>query len=140
MLEHIAVWTKSLESMKAFYCSYFEGDAQPKFVSDTEFDSHFESYFIAFPGGSRLELMQMATIPDSGFAPGYQATGLTHLAFAVERRELVEQLARRAEAEGLSVPVAPHMTGDGYYEACILDPDGNRVEVIVPPEDKGDLL
>jgi len=25
----------------------------------------------------------------------------------------------------------PHITGDGFYEACVLDPDGNRVEITV---------
>jgi len=24
----------------------------------------------------------------------------------------------------------PRYTGDGYYESCILDPDGNRIEII----------
>jgi lactoylglutathione lyase len=26
---------------------------------------------------------------------------------------------------------APRTTGDGYYEAVVLDPDGNRVELTV---------
>jgi lactoylglutathione lyase len=23
----------------------------------------------------------------------------------------------------------PRRTGDGYYESCVLDPDGNRLEI-----------
>lgn len=25
----------------------------------------------------------------------------------------------------------PRYTGDSYYESCVLDPDGNRVEITV---------
>lgn len=23
----------------------------------------------------------------------------------------------------------PRVTGDGYYESCVLDPEGNRIEI-----------
>ncbi len=48
--------------------------------------------------------------------------------------ELWDALAKRAHEEGRKVLLEPHQTGDGYYEACILDPDGNRVEITKLPE------
>lgn len=133
MLEHVAIWTKNLEEMKDFYCAYFNGRTGERYRSDTDFSAHFESYFVSFGDKSRLELMEMATIPATAYAPGEEVTGLTHLAFAVDTTEAVDELARRAHAEGRTVLLEPHMTGDGYYEACLLDPDGNRVEITVLP-------
>lgn len=31
--------------------------------------------------------------------------------------------------DGVEVVSGPRVTGDGYYESCVLDPDGNRVEI-----------
>lgn len=134
MLEHVAIWTRDLEEMKEFYCAYFDGKAGAKYRSKSAAHPNFESYFLTFGDGSRLELMQMPTIPESAYAPGQEALGLTHIAFAVGGTDEVDALAKRAHAEGRPVLLEPHRTGDGYYEACILDPDGNRVEVTTLPE------
>lgn len=134
MLEHVAIWTRDLEGMKDFYCAYFDGKAGAKYRSKSAAHPNFESYFLTFGDGSRLELMQMPTIPESAYAPGQEALGLTHIAFAVGGTDEVDALAKRAHAEGRPVLLEPHRTGDGYYEARILDPDGNRVEVTTLPE------
>ncbi|MGH8694774.1 MAG: VOC family protein, partial [Burkholderiales bacterium] len=34
-------------------------------------------------------------------------------------------------ADGYTVVDGPRVTGDGYYEAVVLDPDGNRIELTV---------
>lgn len=133
MLEHVAIWTRDLEGMKDFYCAYFGGKAGAKYRSKSAAHLNFESYFLTFGDGSRLELMQMPAIPESAYAPGQEALGLTHIAFAVGGTAEVDALAKRAHAEGRPVLLEPHRTGDGYYEACILDPDGNRVEVTTLP-------
>ena len=31
--------------------------------------------------------------------------------------------------DGYPVISGPRVTGDGYYESCILDPEGNRIEI-----------
>ena len=134
MLEHVAIWTRDLEGMKDFYCAYFDGKAGAKYRSKSAAHPNFESYFLTFGDGSRLELMQMPTIPESAYAPGQEALGLTRIAFAVGGTDEVDALAKRAHAEGRPVLLEPHRNGDGYYEACILDPDGNRVEVTTLPE------
>ena len=131
MLEHVAIWTRNLEEMKTFYCTFFDGQAGEKYQSNSEFKAPFESYFLTFGIGSRLEIMKMSTIPDGISANGHEAIGITHIAFSVEKREEVDDLAQRAHKAGYPVILEPHETGDGYYELCIQDPDGNRVEVTV---------
>ena len=96
MLEHVAIWTNNLEAMKMFYCSLFNGKAGDKYQSSTEFHSNFESYFLTFESGSRLELMHMPTIPDGINANGYEAIGLTHIAFSVETKEEVDAMSKKA--------------------------------------------
>ena len=131
-LEHIALWTEKLEEMKDFYTNYFNGKPGEKYISEHEFSALFESYFLAFDSGSRLELMQMRTIPDIN-TQRKESIGLTHLAFLMENVEEVKQLTQRIKDNGYTVVLEPHFTGDDYYESCILDPDGNRVEIVVPP-------
>lgn len=43
-------------------------------------------------------------------------------------------MSKKATDLGYPVILEPHQTGDGYYEMCILDPEGNRVEVTVLPQ------
>ena len=131
MLEHVAIWTRDLEGMKDFYCAYFDGKAGAKYRSKSAAHPNFESYFLTFGDGSRLELMQMPTIPENAYAPGQEALGLTHIAFAVGGTDEVDALAKRAHAEGRPVLLEPHRTGDGYYESCVEGFEGNLIEITV---------
>lgn len=125
-IEHIAIWTHDLEQLKAFYETYFEGRANDKYVNA---EKQFESYFITFASGARLELMRMQAIPES--RDESQATGYAHLAFSVGSEAQVDALTARLKGDGYQVVSGPRRTGDGYYESCVLDPDGNRVEITV---------
>ena len=42
----------------------------------------------------------------------------------------VDEIAARAKAAGVRLDSEPRETGDGYYEATILDPEGNRIELV----------
>ena len=42
----------------------------------------------------------------------------------------MDDLARRLREGGVEVVDGPRRTGDGYYEAALLDPEGNRVEIV----------
>jgi lactoylglutathione lyase len=65
------------------------------------------------------------TVPE----PGAERFGLAHLAISVGSEARVDQLAAMLRADGYAIVDGPRRTGDGYYEAVVLDPDGNRVEI-----------
>jgi lactoylglutathione lyase len=125
---HAAIWTSDLERLRAFYEGYFRGRAGERYRNDAH---GFSSYFLEFDAGPRLELMSMPSIPASRDDPIAQATGFAHLAFELGSEAAVDELADRLAADGHRVIDAPRRTGDGYYEAAALDPDGNRVEITV---------
>lgn len=127
-IEHIAIWSRNIETLKNFYVNYFGGIAGEKYINTKK---QFESYFIRFESGARLELMQMATIPDNLNNTREQYLGLIHIAFSVGSKEIVDKLTEDLRNAGYNVVGEPRYTGDGYYESCILDPDGNRVEITI---------
>jgi lactoylglutathione lyase len=127
-IEHAAIWTENLEALKVFYETYFEARAGKKYTNPAK---QFESYFLTFGSGARLELMQrpgLAARPGSAEA---QPLGLIHLAFSTGSQEKVDALTTRLRQAGYAVLDGPRRTGDGYYESVVLDPDGNRVEITI---------
>lgn len=126
-IEHIAIWTHNLEELKDYYCRYFGGSSNSKYINEKK---QFQSYFIRFASGTRLELMSRADIIDQPKSSSDQMhTGYTHFAFGVETMEEVDNKARELAAEGFPILSGPRITGDGYYEFETIDPDGNRLEV-----------
>lgn len=87
----------------------------------------FSSYFMNFDGGARLELMTAPRLQDMDKLP--LRTGFAHLAFATGSRGEVDALTERLRADGYAVVSGPRVTGDGYYESCVLDAEGNRIEM-----------
>jgi len=108
--------------------TYLGGHSGPRF-EDPRYG--FASYLVAFHGGPRLELMSMPSIPPTRNDPHAQFTGLVHVAFSTGSRRAVDDLAARLAADGHRVVDAPHETADGLYEAAVLDPEGNRLEITV---------
>ena len=128
-IEHIAIWTKNLEELKEFYVTYFQATASAKYVNPAK---QFESYFLTFPsGGVRLELMRKPALGESLDDTGVQTIGYAHLAFSVGSKEQVDALTARMQEHGFMLIDGPRHTGDGYYESCVLDPDGNRIEITI---------
>jgi lactoylglutathione lyase len=126
-IDHIAIWTTNLELLRDYYVSYFDGRANQKYTNDK---SGFESYFITFESGSRLELMKKPGIPENlNDTSGKQHLGLIHLAFGMETMEKVSEKAAELEKNGFRIIRGPRKTGDGYFEFETLDPDNNRIEV-----------
>ncbi len=91
-------------------------------------EKNFESYFITHDTGSSLELMRRPDIIEHK-DPENQYLGLTHLAYEVDRREMVDLKAKELQGAGFPILNGPRITGDGYYEFETLDPDNNRIEV-----------
>ena len=90
----------------------------------------FHSYFLTFPdGGARLELMWDGTQRPNEDDRSHDGYG--HVAVSVGSKEAVDALTARLVADGFCCLSGPRTTGDGYYESCVLDAEGNRVEITV---------
>jgi lactoylglutathione lyase len=124
MIDHIAIWTVDLEIVRDFYIKYLGGESSPKYVNAAK---EFESYFISFKQGARLELMRKAGInrPDQG-----ERLGITHLAFKLGSEDAVISLTEKLRKDGFTIAGEPRTTGDGYFESVVFDPEGNRLELI----------
>ena len=128
-IEHLALWTKNIEILKTFYETYFLAQSNKKYGNER---TQFESYFLTFESGARLELMQRPNIADLPKADTSQEFyGYAHLAVSVGSESAVDELTRRLENDGYENISGPRRTGDGYYESVILDPEGNRIEITV---------
>ena len=66
-----------------------------------------------------------------GTAGARQGYGYAHLAVSVGSNEIVDRMTGGLRADGYTIESAPRQTGDGYYEAVVLDPEGNRIEITV---------
>ncbi len=127
-VEHLAIWTHDLERLRAFYETYFDARTGEPYVNAAR---RFQSYFLTFSSGARLEIMHMPGIPASANEPDAQFTGYIHVAFSTGSRDQVDALTARLQRDGYRVVGMPRMTGDGYYESSVLDPDGNCIEITV---------
>ncbi|NLY42903.1 MAG: glyoxalase/bleomycin resistance/extradiol dioxygenase family protein [Clostridiaceae bacterium] len=123
-IEHIAIWTVNLERLKNFYVKYFGAKAGLLYTNKK---TGFQSYFLEFKEGCRLEIIQMPGIVEQT----NNGIGLAHFAISVGSKEDVESLTNRLRDEGYKVLSEPRVTGDGYFESVISDPDGNRVEITI---------
>ena len=126
-IEHIAIWTKNLETMKAFYLEFFDLSPNEKYHNPRK---EFSSYFLAFENGARIELMHRPDIAGLQEKPGFKL-GLTHFAISVGTKEKVDSLTERIREKGYEILGEPRTTGDGYYESVISDPEGNAIEITV---------
>jgi lactoylglutathione lyase len=127
-IEHIAIWTIDLEKQKDFYARYFTARASEKYHNPKK---NFESYFLTFDSGARLELMSMPGISPKDADVLKQFIGLTHFAISVGSKAQVDMLTERFRSQGITIVGEPRTAGDGYYESVILDPEGNRIEITV---------
>jgi lactoylglutathione lyase len=125
-IEHVAFWTEDLERLADFYRKYFGAKPGPKYVNSAK---GFESRFLSFDSGARIEVMKSSALQPLKIQRGAQRMGLAHLAVSVGSRHRVEELTSRLGSDGFEIVDGPRQTGDGYFESVILDPDGNRIEI-----------
>lgn len=125
-IEHIALWTTDLERCKRFYVEYFGAAAGAPYRNPAK---GFESVFLSFGDGARIEVMRTTTLAPVVIEPGAQRMGLTHFAVSVGSEQRVDELTAQLKRAGFPVLDGPRRTGDGYYESVVLDPDGNRIEI-----------
>ncbi len=123
-ITHVAIFVRDLEKTKDYYTNYFGGRSNELYE---EPEQGFSSYFITFDSEASLEIMSLTEFKDS--LPANLANGWNHVAFSVGDRETVTALTEKLVSAGYELYSPPRETGDGYFESCVADPDGNRVEI-----------
>lgn len=121
---HIALYTEDLEGLREFYEKYFYAIPNKKYRNAK---TGLESYFLRFNGNARLELItkpHLTNVPRTD-----EQVGMGHLAFGTGSRKMVDSVTAMLVKNGYPVISPPRVTGDGYYESCVADPDGNRIEI-----------
>lgn len=126
-IDHLAIWTTSLENLRNFYIRYFDASSGEIYYNHSK---EFRSYFLKFDGECQLEIMEMPNVPKSKNDALKQFTGIIHFAIKVGSKIKVDNLTEIIRKDGFKVVGEPRTTGDGNYESVILDPDGNRVEIV----------
>ena len=124
-LEHIALYVNDLETMKDFYVSHFKATANEKYHNQR---TGLQTYFLSFAEGARLEIMQRPGM--SPKATGEHPLGYVHISFKLGTAEKVDSLTKKLQESGRPLLNGPRMTGDGYYESVLSDPEGNLIELV----------
>lgn len=125
-IEHVALYVTHLEKTKDFFITYFEAQSNEGYYNPK---TGFRSYFLTFKEGARLEIMNQIDVKEKNKA--LSETGYSHIAFSVGSKEKVNELTSRLKEDGYQVESGPRTTGDGYYESCILDLEGNQIEITI---------
>lgn len=125
-IEHAAIYVNDLKKAREFFEMYFEGKAGNLYRNQK---TGFTSYFISFEDGARLELMNRPNMKD--MVKYLCRTGYAHLTFSTGSAENVDILTERLRKDGYEIISGPRVTGDGYYESCVLGFENNQIEITV---------
>ncbi len=122
-ITHIGVYATDIEKSREYYATFFNGESNDLYKNS----KGFSSYFITFASGARLEIMHHVELVKREVED--KVNGWSHLAFSVGSKEKVLEITERIVNSGYKLLSPPRITGDGYFESCVEDPDGNRVEI-----------
>lgn len=125
-IEHIAMYVNELERTREFFEKYFHAESNHQYQNP---NTGFCSYFLTFEDGARLEIMKKPMMLDD--KKNLNRTGFAHIAFSVGSQEKVDLLTERLKNDGYKVVSGPRITGDGYYESCIIGIEDNQIEITV---------
>lgn len=125
-IEHVAMYCHNLETIREFYEKFFGCKSGEKYTNSSK---GFESYFLSFKDGARLEIM--SKIPIIYSIKPTEHLGLTHIAISFGNKEKVDNLTNSFLNDGYDVVGNPRITGDEFYESVVLDPEMNGIEITV---------
>lgn len=125
-IEHIAMYVNDIEKAREFFVTYFDAKTNDGYHNTS---TGFRSYFLSFSDGARLEIMNKPDMSD--YEKNIARTGYIHVAFSVGSKENVDNMTARLKNDGYLVISGPRTTGDGYYESCVVDFEGNQIEITV---------
>lgn len=126
-IDHVALFCKDSEQMRQFFLDHFEAVSNEQYHNPR---TGLRTYILTFPdAGARLELMQRPDTIDAD--PSKANIGFIHVSFAVGSKEAVDAKTIELRDAGYQVTSGPRTTGDGYYESCILGPEGIQIEITI---------
>ncbi len=125
-ISHIAIRAENIELLKNFYVKYFDLKPGPKYYNEKK---NFTSYFLFTSGeDTAIELIHQPGT-EKVFHNSDRNAGFAHIAISLGSREEVDTMTERFRSGGHPVLSEPRVTGDGYYESVISDPEGNLIEL-----------
>ena len=124
-INHMALYVNDLKRMKIFYEEYFDAKSTKMYHNQK---TGLKTYFLEFNDGCRLEIMTKDKLNNN--KRELNDIGYIHIAFSIGTKDKVSELTKRLEKDGYKIISQPRITGDGYYESCIIDPENNQIEII----------
>ena len=88
-IDHIAIWTRDIDSVKDFYVRYFNCTVGGRYVNPVK---KFSSFFLSFQNGARIELMRKDDIDGERIG---EKLGLAHVALEAGSREEVDRITEQ---------------------------------------------
>lgn len=123
-IDHVAMYVRDLEAVKDFFVRFFGAVSNEMYHNPR---TGLKSYFLSFEDGAKLEIMSRPDMTER--LKELCQAGYIHLAFSVGSKMQVDRLTSSLLAQGYAVLSGPRFTGDGFYESCILGPEGNQIEI-----------
>ena len=126
-IDHIALYCIDLEATREFWMKHFGCTSNEQYHNPR---TGLRTYILSSPqGGARLEIMQRPEITEP-LTDIYRA-GFIHMSVAVGSKENVDSKTTELQSAGYECISGPRTTGDGYYESCIVGPEGILIEITV---------
>ena len=126
-IDHVALYCLNLDGMRKFFIRYFHGVSNGMYHNPK---TGLKTYMLSFENSdARLELMTRPEVKDE--EENIYRQGFIHLSFSVGSKEKVDCLTKALNEAGYQVLSGPRITGDGYYESCIVGPENLLLEITV---------
>jgi Lactoylglutathione lyase and related lyases len=126
-IDHVALYCIDLEGMKRFFMEHFACNSNELYHNSR---TGLKTYILSFTdGGARLELMSRPEVMKP-LADVFRG-GFIHVSIALGTEANVDAKTDELKAAGYDCISGPRITGDGYYESCIVGPEGILIEVTV---------
>jgi lactoylglutathione lyase len=126
-INHIAINCFDVTKVTDFFLLYFDTSIGGEYDNPK---TGLHSCMLFFTEGStKLELMSWPDISVLSYQSRRQ--GFTHFSVSVGNRAKVDALTARLKNDGYELKSGPRVTGDGYYESCILGPENIEIEITI---------